>query len=174
MLCQFRSQWSLLVTLLLLLSFCLLSGGCTKKVLPPVKSVSTSGSASNSRYIDTRKALGTFYRDWKGTPYRMGGMSKRSVDCSALTVIAYRDIFGVSLPRTVDDQARVGSYVAQHALKPGDLVFFKTGFFQRHVGIYLEDRRFIHASSSNGVMISRLDEPYWSRKYWKATRAYTL
>lgn len=104
----------------------------------------------------------------------MGGMSRSAVDCSALMVLAYKDIFGIQIPRTVTDQASIGEGISIQSLQPGDLVFFKTGFFQRHVGIYLEDRKFIHASSSKGVIISGLDEPYWKRKYWKAKRMYHL
>ncbi len=104
----------------------------------------------------------------------MGGMSESAVDCSGLTVLAFKDIFGLSLPRTVAEQAQQGKNVARYSLQPGDLVFFKTGFSQRHVGIYVEDNRFIHASASKGVIISKLDEPYWNKKYWKSTRVYRL
>ena len=111
-----------------------------------------------------------FYNKWKGTPYRYGGMSHKGIDCSALTYYAYRDIFTIKLPRTVKDQIKQGRTVSKKELVPGDLVFFKTGLFQRHVGLYVGDYSFIHASTIKGVMISRLDDYYWKKKYWKARR----
>lgn len=120
-----------------------------------------------------RKALKSFYSNWQGVPYKIGGMSQRAVDCSGLTVIAYRDIFGLNLPRTAEEQAGCGRKIARKSLQPGDLVFFNTGYFQRHVGIYLEKSAFIHASATKGVMISRLDEPYWQNAFWKASRLYS-
>jgi cell wall-associated NlpC family hydrolase len=110
------------------------------------------------------------YHAWKSAPYREGGMSKRGIDCSGFVYLTYRSKFGIDLPRTADRQSSVGTKIAQGSLQAGDLVFFKTGLFRRHVGIFLEDRQFMHASSSNGVMISSLDEDYWSGSYWKAKR----
>lgn len=120
-----------------------------------------------------RKALKSFYNNWQGVPYKIGGMSRKEIDCSGLTVIAYRDIFAMRLPRTAEEQARYGRKVARNSLQPGDLVFFKTGYFQRHVGIFLEKNSFIHASATKGVMISRLNEPYWQDAFWKASRLYS-
>ncbi|MEI6860228.1 MAG: NlpC/P60 family protein [Shewanella sp.] len=107
-----------------------------------------------------------FHHEWKGTPYRYGGMSKRGVDCSALVYLAYKDILGRELPRTTAAQKNLGSQVDKVNLKTGDLVFFKTGWSTRHVGIYLGDSKFLHASTSQGVMISTLNNSYWKRKYW--------
>lgn len=118
--------------------------------------------------------LDKFYSKWKGTPYRYGGMSHKGIDCSALTYFAYRDIFTIKLPRTVNDQIKQGKTVSKKELIPGDLVFFKTGLFQRHVGIYVGDYSFIHASTIKGVMISRLDDYYWKKKYWKARRVVDI
>lgn len=111
-----------------------------------------------------------FHREWKGVPYRYGGMSKRGVDCSAFVYLAYKDIIGKHLPRTTADQSSVGSKVSKRNLKMGDLVFFKTGWSTRHVGIYLSDSNFLHASTSQGVMISTLDNSYWRSKYWQSRR----
>lgn len=119
---------------------------------------------------DIKENLSHYYSEWQGTPYRNGGMSHSGIDCSAFTYLAYRDLFTIELPRTVAEQAGRGRKISRNELKPGDLVFFKTGFFQRHVGIYLEDLSFMHVSTIKGVMISRLDDQYWKNKYWKSKR----
>jgi cell wall-associated NlpC family hydrolase len=112
------------------------------------------------------------YNEWKSVQYRAGGMSKKGIDCSGFVYITYRSKFGIDLPRTTDQQSILGREVARNRLQPGDLVFFKTGIFQKHVGIFLEKRKFLHVSTSSGVVISNLDEPYWSGKYWRARRIY--
>lgn len=167
-----RSIQLLKIIALPLLLLLLLPAGCTKKVIPPY--YGTSQTTHNQSATSASKALYQFYNHWKGTPYALGGMSKNAIDCSGLTVLAFKDVFGLSLPRTVSEQATKGKKVARYSLQPGDLVFFKTGFFQKHVGIYVEENRFIHASSSKGVVISTLDEPYWKNTYWKSTRVYRL
>ena len=123
-----------------------------------------------NNYRTTEQKLYSQFQQWKGTRYRSGGLSRSGVDCSGLVQITYRDLFGMSLPRTVRKQAGAGKGVRQRDLRAGDLVFFKTGIFQRHVGIYLDSRTFMHASSGSGVTISSLDSRYWSRRYWKARR----
>ena len=69
-----------------------------------------------------------------------------------------------------DVQAELGRDIDKNQLRAGDLVFFKTGISVRHVGVYLEDGRFLHASTKHGVIISRLSETYWKSAYWKAKR----
>ncbi len=120
-----------------------------------------------------QNALNIFYNDWKGVPHKTGGMTHSAIDCSGLTLLAYKDIFGIQLPRTTKAQAHFGKDISRKSLLPGDLVFFKTGLFQRHVGIILEKDRFIHASTSKGVMISHLNNPYWQDAFWKASRINT-
>ncbi len=110
------------------------------------------------------------YQQWRGTPYVDGGMSTSGVDCSGFTVLAYRNLFGLSLPRTAEEQAESGREVARASLKSGDLVFFNTGRSKKHVGIYLAEDQFIHASLSKGVTLSSLDDSYWQEKYWQARR----
>ncbi len=109
-------------------------------------------------------------RAWRSVPNRAGGLSKRGVDCSGFVYLTYRSFFGIQLPRETTAQARIGEDIDQDELQPGDLVFFKTGLVQRHVGMYTGNRRFVHASSSRGVMESNMDNPYWSRNYWKSVR----
>jgi cell wall-associated NlpC family hydrolase len=107
---------------------------------------------------------------WRGTPYRRGGNSRRGVDCSGFVQLTFQRLFGRELPRTVDDQVQYGQKVTLSSARPGDLVFFKTGFWGRHVGIYLEDGFFIHASQSQGVTISSLNDEYWHDNYWQIKR----
>lgn len=114
--------------------------------------------------------LYSHYRGWKGTPYRMGGMSKNGVDCSGFVYLTYRTVAGIKLPRTTRQQMRLGTEVPLHSLEAGDLLFFNTGWYSRHVGIYLQKGSFMHASTSHGVMISRLSEKYWKNSFHVAKR----
>lgn len=107
---------------------------------------------------------------WLGTPHRWGGTTRRGVDCSGLTGALYRDALRLDLPRQTGDQVRLGRRVRRDALQPGDLVFFKTGGKLNHVGVHLADGAFVHASSSRGVAVSHLSEPYWQRTYWTTRR----
>lgn len=105
-----------------------------------------------------------------GVPYKFGGNSPKGFDCSGFTQYVFSKN-GISLPRTADVQFRTGKIVGKSELKQGDLVFFTT--YEpgaSHVGIYTENGRFIHASSSKGVMISRLDDVYWKGRYVGAKR----
>lgn len=106
---------------------------------------------------------------WRGIRYRIGDLSRKGIDCSGLAYVVYRDLFGARLPRTTAAQKDLGRAVERDALAPGDLVFFKTGTVQRHVGIYVEDGKFLHASRS-GVRLSSLASKYWRDRYWKARR----
>jgi len=108
--------------------------------------------------------------DWAGTPHRMGGKSRKGIDCSGFIQRIYRDIFKIRLPRTTALQVRTGSTVAKADLQAGDLVFFHPPNKIRHVGIYLGDGEFAHASTTRGVTISSLDAPYWRSAYWTAKR----
>ena len=107
---------------------------------------------------------------WIGTPYRSGGTTKRGVDCSGLTYMIYKNVYGKKLHRrSIDQYEEDCRRVSKSELRTGDLVFFTTSNSGRsigHSGIYLKDGKFIHASSSRGVMVSSLDESYY-RKHWK-------
>jgi len=111
-----------------------------------------------------------FYFRWKGVPHLDGGTTIKGVDCSGLIMRSYQDVYGVTLPRSTHLQSQTGLYLTRDELDVGDLVFFKTGIKQLHVGVYMGQSKFMHASSSRGVMISKLDNPYWQEKYWHARR----
>ncbi len=110
------------------------------------------------------------YQQWKGTPYRLGGLSQRGIDCSGFVYRTFRDKLGHDMPRTTRQQSREGFRIDRRDLQSGDLVFFMTEGRKRHVGIYLENGKFMHASTSTGVTISRLDNQYWRRNYWQSRR----
>nr|WP_246335924.1 NlpC/P60 family protein [Vibrio marinisediminis] len=119
---------------------------------------------------DQRDAFLGFYQKWQGVPYRLGGMSFNGIDCSALVKLAYQEAATVNLPRTTALQANIGTEVDYDAANVGDLLFFKTSLRTRHVGIYLGNKQFMHASTSKGVMISRIDNPYWADVFWQVRR----
>jgi cell wall-associated NlpC family hydrolase len=109
-----------------------------------------------------------------GTPYRWGGNTPQSgFDCSGLIVYVFREIAGVSLPRTVQDIYAVDLVdVRRERLQGGDLVFFKTaGRDVSHVGIYVGQDRFVHAPNEGGmVRLDYLSNPYWDKHYSGARR----
>ena len=112
-------------------------------------------------------------RSWRGAP----GRSRRHECRAALTapgfvVRTFRDKFALQLPRETREQAEIGTRIDKRDLLPGDLVFFKTGSGESglHVGIYDTDNQFIHASTSQGVTRSSLDNVYWNKKFWQARR----
>jgi len=111
-----------------------------------------------------------FVYDWIGTPYRFGGSSKRGIDCSAFTKELYSEVFNLDIKRNSRDIFSMVSPVGKDELKEGDLVFFKIHSRRiSHIGIYLGNNRFAHASSK-GVAISSLDDAYYSRYFYKGGR----
>jgi cell wall-associated NlpC family hydrolase len=106
-----------------------------------------------------------------GTPYVWGGKDEDGIDCSAFTQRIFHNAFLVSLPRTTKEQIREGKTVPTSSLLFGDLLFFNTtGESPSHVGIFLDDELFAHASQSFGVTISSLESTYYKEKYIGARR----
>ncbi len=104
--------------------------------------------------------------EWWGTRYVYGGTTKKGIDCSAFMQVLYSSVLGIALPRTSKEQYSLTRPVADNEeLKEGDLVFFNTRGGVSHVGMYLQNNKFVHASTSGGVMISDLDEVYWSKRF---------
>ncbi|HEX9951122.1 MAG TPA: NlpC/P60 family protein [Rubricoccaceae bacterium] len=130
---------------------------------------SSSGAMSSERIAMISSSLREAGRPWIGTPYRWGGESRRGIDCSAFVRAFMRDNLGVDLPRATAGQQFEGVSVRKDDLLPGDLVFFRRRSV-RHVGVYLGDGEFIHASSSRGVTVSNLSEGYYQDAYWMARR----
>ncbi|TDQ57164.1 spr peptidase [Mesocricetibacter intestinalis] len=113
------------------------------------------------------KALNQVYSQWAGTRYRLGGTSANGIDCSAFMQQTFAAAFGVSLPRSTSEQRSVGKAIRRSELKQGDLVFFRAN---RHVGVYMGNNQFMHASTRDGVTISSLDDAYWARNYTQSRR----
>lgn len=117
-------------------------------------------SASDLKSLD----LYRYIDEWVGTPHRLGGQNKSGIDCSAFTNHLVRDVYGKNLPRTANDMSQVIKRKYQSQLREGDLVFFNfSGKNFDHVGVYLSNNKFVHVSTSKGVIISDLTDPW----YWK-------
>lgn len=138
--------------------------GCSHHAPPPNARLSDS--------VTVIAELNDQLSRWQGTPYRYGGLSRRGIDCSGFVYLTFRDRFNLQLPRSTRDQSDTGTRIDKDQLLPGDLVFFKTGRGENglHVGIYDRDKRFIHASTSKGVIRSSLDNSYWRKVFWQARR----
>ena len=106
-----------------------------------------------------------FIDDWYGTPYRLGGTTKKGVDCSAFSQFLFVSVYGLSIPRTAREQYNLTSRISRTELKEGDLIFFNTRGGISHVGVYLQNNKFVHASTSGGVMISDIFDEYWAKKF---------
>ena len=109
-----------------------------------------------------------------GVPYKLGGSTLRGIDCSAFVKKIY-EIFSIQLPRTTREQISIGKKVDKDQLEEGDLVFFKRRGNSAHVGIYIGDNQFVHASSYNRqVKIDYLDTPYYSKRFLRGVRVKEL
>jgi len=115
----------------------------------------------------TNLPLYNFIDEWYGVDYQLGGNDKNGIDCSAFAQRLYQEVFGTNLLRTAVEQFNNCSLSRnQDNLKEGDLVFFHINSSRiTHVGIYLKNGFFVHASVSKGVMISSLNETYWQRSF---------
>lgn len=127
---------------------------------------STFAAASNT----TPSKLESVVNSVKGTPYKFGGISTVGFDCSGFTQYVFKK-FGVSISRSSAAQYKMGTAVAKSKLQEGDLVFFNTfGKGVSHVGIYVGNGKFAHASSSKGITIDKLSNSYYQKRYVGAKR----
>lgn len=120
-------------------------------------------------------ALYQFIDKWMNTPYRWGGTDEKGIDCSAFMQRLLQDVYNIPVPRTSVEQfftKNVEPFHDGHYFAEGDLVFFATipGKPVSHVGFYLQNRVFVNASSSQGVSLANLDDPYWKKRYVAAGR----
>lgn len=139
------------------------------------RGIETSVAATNEKllnqlgipaYAPANTALLQSIAGWMGTPYRYGGNDKNGTDCSGFINAVYAEVYRVQLPRTTTEMEKLAQQVKERNLAEGDLVFFaiaskKTG----HAGIYLHEGYFAHASTSKGVVISRLSQDYWKQYF---------
>lgn len=131
---------------------------------PPVK---TDGGKTGITNTSLKKEVD----QWLGVPYKYGGSSKQGVDCSGFCGNVFKNVYNINLGRSAQDIFDQSKPVSRSALKEGDLVFFKINSSRvSHVGIYLADNKFVHASTSRGVMISDLGEAYWTKYYFASGR----
>jgi cell wall-associated NlpC family hydrolase len=136
------------------------------------RAVKKSRSSNNQSYLRKNNQLYDYIQDWIGVPYKYGGMNNRGIDCSGFTSVVYEELYDLKLPRTALDQYNSGKRIRINQLNEGDLVFFRgvRGVGIDHVGIYLEDGNFVHASTSIGVTISDLSEEYYESRFVGACR----
>ena len=112
-------------------------------------------------------------KKWLGVKYEYGGSTKDGTDCSGFVMKVFLSVYDIKLPRTSRDQQAFCKRIKKSELKIGDLVFFATTKNKKrvsHVGIYIGDGEFIHASSSKGVVISKLSQGYYTRNYHSSGR----
>lgn len=111
---------------------------------------------------------------WLGVPYRHAGLSRRGVDCSGFAYLMYQKVYEKNIPRSTSDLSKMKMQtISKNGLRTGDLVFFATSRNKNtinHVGIYLKDGYFVHASTSRGVIVSHLNEDYYNRTWKKGGR----
>lgn len=108
---------------------------------------------------------------WLGVPYVYGGKSKQGTDCSGMIQTMYKQRYGLSLERSASDMQKDVDFINVDKANFGDILFFKINFKTvGHVAFYLGQKRFIHATTSRGVIISSLDEEYYEKRFYKAGR----
>ena len=109
--------------------------------------------------------------EWLGTPYKYSGSKKAGVDCSGLVSVLYKECYNMELEGCASDLFKKSEPIKRSELREGDLVFFKIKKKRiSHVGIYLEQNRFVHTSLQNGVIVSNLEDPYYKKYFFKGGR----
>lgn len=140
----------------------------------PAAGTNSSGSAvlhqqlklSDKDIADSK--LFSFISDWYGAPYKYGGCQKSGIDCSCFTSLLYEKVYHRRLARSASDMYKDCEKIPLEDAREGDLIFFKiSGGAISHVGIYLRNKWFVHASTSKGVIISSMEEAYY-KKYFHA------
>jgi cell wall-associated NlpC family hydrolase len=134
-------------------------------VVTPEEKPPGSNSPSTQYTSADYRRLGLILRDYLGRPYRGSSKYDPGLDCSKFTREVFKKFADISLPRTASQQYQTGTPVHRERLFYGDLVFFNTDGGISHVGVYVGNSEFIHASSSNGIIISKMSEHYWGKRY---------
>ncbi|PWS29070.1 hydrolase [Pedobacter yonginense] len=143
--------------LVLILSVLMFSCGSRKYT---VKSDTKASKVADAMASLKSKELYRFITDWTGVKYRFGGLDKSGIDCSGFAFLLEKEIYGITLPRISRDQANVVKHKSVDRLNEGDLVFFSfAGRDVDHVGVYLNNGFFVHASTTRGVIVDDLNLP---------------
>ena len=146
--------------ILLLIVIILPSCGTKRNAVSSTKAARAAEVMANLKSKD----LYRFITDWTGVKYQLGGMDKKGIDCSGFALILERDIYGLTLPRRSKDQAEVIQKRDKSKLKEGDLIFFAFGGNEvDHVGVYLNNDFFVHASTIRGVVVDDLKLPIYQQ-----------
>jgi murein DD-endopeptidase / murein LD-carboxypeptidase len=178
--------------LILIIAFChAVCTSCIKQIYPEVSYQNITSQAEKKALKDfMNSGIGkkinphktnaneviSSARFYIGVPHCMGGRTSKCMDCSGLLVTVF-DKHGIHLPHNSEEQARYGQIIPDmNELMVGDLVFFvrsyKTNKFITHSGIYMGNNQFIHASSSRGVTITSMNDPWWKSRFIFATRIF--
>lgn len=120
-----------------------------------------------THYTVPRARLKKIVDSYLGTRYKNSGTSRKGVDCSGFVFLVFQELAHATFPRSSGKQWKLGEGVAIDEARSGDLVFFRGGIFNgiNHVGIYMGNNTFIHASNKNGVMYDTLDEDYYKKRF---------
>ena len=174
---------------LLIISIVLLVSSCrshkeatnnTSKTSEPKKISASKSKKTQAKYaqllgVDNKKIdnikLYTFIDDWYGTPYKYGGQNKNGIDCSNFSSTLYNQVYNKSITGSSSSIFKQCKVVSISNLDEGDLVFFKIDNDNiSHIGVYLQNNKFVHATTKKGVMIDDLNEPYYKKYFYKAGR----
>lgn len=170
----------IIAALLLMISFVSIQAQTTQKDIKPADKIEDPDNLATEYFTQimgvalsatSNLKLYQFVYDWIGTPYRLGGGTKKGIDCSGFAFELYNKVFSTLIGNNSRNIFSMVNPIKKEELKEGDLVFFKIGSRSiTHVGVYMGNSKFAHASTSKGVMISDLNEAYWTRYYYKGGR----
>lgn len=136
------------------------------------RAADATASVARGSKLASNKKLAAIIDDWYGVPHKVGGKDKHGIDCSGLTTVILKDVYGVQFSGPSYVMESKAQKIDRSQLREGDLVFFKIESSKvSHVGVYLNDGYFVHATLRKGVMISSLSEPYYTKYYYSAGRA---
>jgi murein DD-endopeptidase / murein LD-carboxypeptidase len=168
------------VGLIALLSFWMLACTHRKKTHLPSKAYKAEELVIIKKYAEKlavaeseikNPKLYTFINDWYAAPYQYGGKTKSGIDCSGLMIRLYKEVYQSDICCTSQTLFQQVNVINKEELKEGDLIFFKINSSNiSHIGMYLMNNKFVHASSSKGVIISDLKEAYYQKYYYKSGR----
>jgi probable lipoprotein NlpC len=144
-----------------------LLSACSSRRYSPT--ITQAARAADAMANLNNKDLYKFITNWTGVKYRLGGLDKNGIDCSGFALLLEKDIYGLKIPRRSAEQANVIDNKNLNQLKEGDLIFFSFGGGEvDHVGVYLNNKYFVHASPSRGIIVDDLNLPGYQKAIVKA------